>query len=136
MATLARDINTLSQTLLGKKFTWHHLRYTFATRQLKGKEIIGQDGREYRIRGDVKTVAAIGGWACGSRILMEVYQQIDEEDKYHHVSMMDIGERDIEYRDKEEPEVATYLPVPDMAQTVTEENRVFADLELARDKAS
>jgi len=93
--TLTEEIGKLSKSLLGKKHTPHFWRVTFATRALRGKRIKAENGQIYWVRGDLKTVAEIGGWESNSKILVSIYQKVSEEQKRETVDLIGIGETDI-----------------------------------------
>ncbi len=92
---ITNDIAKLSKSFLGKRHTPHSWRVTFATLTLKGKRIRGEDGRVYRVRGDLRTIAEIGGWSRDSSTLLRVYQKVEEEQKREAVDLINIGEADI-----------------------------------------
>ncbi len=92
---ISQDIAKLSKDFLGKRHTPHCWRVTFATITLRGKRIKGEDGRVYRVRGDLKTVAEIGGWSEDSRILLRIYQKVEDEQKRETVDLINIGEANI-----------------------------------------
>ncbi len=84
-------IKKFSKRYLDKEHTPHYWRVTFATRALKGRQILGVDGKMHRESADLKTVAEVGGWAPNSLVLMGIYQMVDEELKRHCVEMVDFG---------------------------------------------
>jgi integrase len=92
---ITKQVKKLSERFLGKAHTPHTWRVTWATRSLRGKRIRGEDGRFYWVRGDLKTVAEIGGWEPNSPILLSIYQKVSDEQKRETVEMVGIGESDI-----------------------------------------
>jgi hypothetical protein len=90
-----REVGKLSEQFLGKRHTPHFWRVTFATRALTGKMIKAENGQIYWVRGDLKTVAEIGGWEPNSKVLVEIYQKVSEEQKRETVDVVGIGEADI-----------------------------------------
>jgi integrase len=92
---VSKEVGNLSTKFLGKRHTPHHWRVTFATLSLRGKRIKAEDGRVYWVRGDLKTVAEIGGWKPNSAILATIYQKVSEEQKRETVDLINVGEADI-----------------------------------------
>lgn len=89
-----REVGKLSEQFLGKRHTPHFWRVTFATRALTGKMIKAENGQIYWVRGDLKTVAEIGGWEPNSKVVVEIYQKVSEEQKRERVDLVGIGETD------------------------------------------
>lgn len=87
---ITQRISILSQRYLGKKFTSHCFRITFATLALRGKRIKGADGKDYWVRGNLKSVAEIGGWEPNSKVLLKIYAKTDDEQMRATVDLVQI----------------------------------------------
>ena len=101
---ITRQINRLSKRFLGKVHTPHAWRVTFATRALQGRKIRGEDGRVYRVRADLKTIATVAGWEPDSKVLLRIYAKTTEEAEREAVSFVEIGP-DSSYRVPEKADV-------------------------------